>query len=78
MRSFAAFLLGIILGVVGTLYFPELTSHREQINADLRKQLDVLQAQIQHLGDELKNMNPPKPKADDAASPSPSASASPK
>ncbi|HKM58851.1 MAG TPA: hypothetical protein VJX28_08885 [Chthoniobacterales bacterium] len=78
MRSFAAFLLGIILGVVGTIYFPELTSHREQINAELKKQLDVLQAQVQQLGNELKNMKLPKPKADDAASPSPSASASPK
>jgi Tfp pilus assembly protein PilN len=78
MRSFAVFLLGIILGVIGTLYFPELTSHREQINAELRKQLDALQAQVHDLGNELKNMNLPKPKSDDAVSPSPSASASPK
>jgi hypothetical protein len=78
MRSFAAFLLGIILGVVGTLYYPELTSHRGQINAELRKQLDVLQAQVHDLGNQLKNMNLPKPKADDAASPSPSNSGSPK
>lgn len=78
MRSFAAFLLGIILGVVGTLYYPELTSHREQINAELKKQLDGLQAQIHDLGNELKNLNIPKPKTDDAVSPSPSASGSPK
>jgi hypothetical protein len=78
MRSFAAFLLGIILGVLGTLYYPELTSHRGEINVELRKQLDGLQAQVHDLGNQLKNINIPKPKSDDAASPSPSASGSPK
>ena len=78
MRSFAAFLFGVLLGVVGTLYYPELTSHRGQINAELKKQLDGLQAQIHDLGKELKNSNLPKLKADDGASPSPSAAGSPK
>ena len=41
MRSFAAFLLGIILGVLGTLYYPELTSHRGEINAELESSSTV-------------------------------------
>ena len=77
MRSFAAFLLGIILGVVGTLYLPFVTLHREQMNADLRKELDVLQTQIHDLGNQLKNANLPKPGSGDSERASPSPSVSP-
>jgi hypothetical protein len=77
MRSFAAFLLGIILGVVGTLYLPFVTLHREQMNADLRKELDVLQTQIHDLGNQLKNANIPKPGSGDSEHTSPSPSVSP-
>jgi hypothetical protein len=77
MRSFAAFLLGIILGVVGTLYLPFVTLHREQMNADLRKELDILQAQIHDLGNQLKNANIPKPGGGDSEHASPSPSVSP-
>jgi hypothetical protein len=77
MRSFAAFLLGIIVGVAGTLYLPFVTLHREQMNTDLRKELDVLQAQMHDIGDKLKTMNLPKPQIGESASPSPSPTVSP-
>jgi hypothetical protein len=77
MRSLAVFLLGIILGVVGMLFLPELTPRRERLNNELKKQIDVLQTQVSELGDQLKNVKLPKPGDEDAkkAAPSPSASA---
>jgi uncharacterized membrane-anchored protein YhcB (DUF1043 family) len=77
MRSLAVFLLGIIVGVVGMLFLPELTPRREQLNTELKKQIDVLQTQVRELGDQLKNINLPKLGDEGAkkASPSPSASA---
>jgi hypothetical protein len=77
MKSFAAFLLGIIIGVVATLYYPMLTSHPDQVSAEVRKQFDALQSQIHELGNELKNLNIPKPGGNNAAKESPSPSASP-
>ncbi len=78
MRSFAALLLGIIIGVVGTVYLPFVTVHRDEMNADLRKELDILQTQMHDIGEKLKTTNLPKPKNGDSndASPSPTASAS--
>jgi hypothetical protein len=35
MRAFAAFLLGLVVGVVGMLFLPELTPRREQLNDEL-------------------------------------------
>jgi len=78
MRSFAAFLLGIIVGVLGTIYFPLLTAHPDQVNAEVRKQLEILQAQVHELGDQLKNFNLPKVGDNNAAKESPSPSASPR
>jgi hypothetical protein len=77
MRSLAVFLLGIIVGVVGMLFLPELTPRREQLNNELKKQIDVLQTQVRELGDQLKNINLPKPgdEGGKKAAPSPSASA---
>jgi hypothetical protein len=63
VRSFAAFLFGLIIGVVGMLLLPELTARREQ-----------LQGQVRDLSDQLKKMTQPKPGDDQPkqASPSPS------
>jgi uncharacterized membrane-anchored protein YhcB (DUF1043 family) len=74
MRSFAAFLFGLIIGVVGMLFLPELTLRREQLNDELKKQIDVLQGQVRDLGDQLKKV-PAAKSGDDQpkqASPSPS------
>ena len=74
MRSFAAFLFGLIIGVVGMLFLPELTLRREQLNDELKKQIDVLQGQVRDLGDQLKKVTGPKLGDDQPkqASPSPS------
>lgn len=76
MRSLTAFLLGLIVGVVGMLFLPELTPRREQLNAELKKQIDVLEAQVRELGNQVKNINLPKLGDEGAqkASPSPSSS----
>jgi uncharacterized membrane-anchored protein YhcB (DUF1043 family) len=75
MRSLAILLLGIIVGVIGMLFLPELTLRREQLNTELKKQIDVLQTQIRDLGDQLKNF---KIGDEGAKKPSPSPSASTK
>jgi uncharacterized membrane-anchored protein YhcB (DUF1043 family) len=72
MRSLAVFLLGIIVGVVGMLFLPELTPRREQLNTELKKQIDVLQTQVRELGDQLKNINLPKIGDEGPKKPSPS------
>ena len=76
MRSLAVFLLGMIVGVVGMLFLPELTPRREQLNAELKKQIDVLETQVRELGNQVKNINLPKLGDEGAqrASPSPAAS----
>ena len=55
MRSLAVFLLGIIVGAVGMLFLPELSPRREQLNTELEKQKNALEAQVRNLGDQLKN-----------------------
>ena len=55
MRSFGIFLLGLAIGVVGMLFLPELTPRREQLNTELQKQKNALEAQVRDLGDQLKN-----------------------
>ena len=57
------------------LFLPELTPRREQLNVELKKQIDVLQTQVRELGDQLKNI---KIGDEGAKKASPSASASPK
>jgi uncharacterized membrane-anchored protein YhcB (DUF1043 family) len=76
MRSLAVFLLGMIVGVVGMLFLPELTPRREQLNAELKKQIDILETQVRELGNQVKNINLPKlgDEGSQRASPSPSAS----
>jgi hypothetical protein len=75
MRSLAIFLLGIVVGIAGMLFLPELTARREQLNAEWKKQIDVLQAQVRDLENQLKNFKMPKSEDEGAkkASPSPSA-----
>ena len=75
MRSFLIFLLGIIAGVVGMLFLPELTPRREQLNTEMKKQLEILQGQVRDLGDQLKKMNPPKSGDDQSKQPSATPSA---
>ena len=75
MRSFAILILGIAIGVGGMLFLPELTQRREQLNTEMKKQIDVLQKQVHDLGDQLKNI---KIGDEGAKKASPSASASPK
>ena len=74
MRSLLIFLLGIIAGVVGMLFLPELTSRREQLNAELKKQLEIREGQDRDLGDQLKKMNPPKSGDEQSKQPSPTPS----
>jgi len=66
----------MIIGAAGMLFLPELTPRREQLNAELKKQIDVLEAQVREIGNQVKNINLPKlgDQATQRASPSPSAS----
>ncbi|HYY30379.1 MAG TPA: hypothetical protein VE860_20740 [Chthoniobacterales bacterium] len=77
MKSFAAFLLGIIIGVVATLYYPIVSAHPDQVNAELRKELNALQSQIRDLGNQLKGLKIPEPGGNNAPKESPSPSGSP-
>ena len=47
---FVAFLLSLVIGVVGMLFLPELTPRQEQLNDELKKQISVLQEQVHDLG----------------------------
>jgi hypothetical protein len=60
MRSFATFLLGVVVGVIGMLFLPELTPRREQLNTELKKQIDALQEQVHEMGNQLKAFSQPK------------------
>jgi hypothetical protein len=77
MRSLVIFLLGIAVGVGGMLFLPELTPRREQLNAELNKQIDNLQAQVRDLENQLKGSKTPKSDDENAKKgfPSPSATA---
>ncbi len=52
------------------LFLPELTSRREQLNEEMKKQLEVLEGQVRDLGAQLKKMNPSKPGDDQSKQPS--------
>ena len=64
------------MGVVGMSFLPELTPRREQLNAELKKQIDALEQQVHDMGNQLKT-NLPKAgdESEKKASPSPSVSA---
>ena len=65
MRSFGIFLLGLAIGVVGMLFLLELTPRREQLNTELKKQINALEAQVRELkmGDEGTKKASPLPSA---------------
>ena len=77
MRSLAVFLLGVVVGVIGMLFLPELTPRREQLNAELKKQIDALEQQVHDMGNQLTSFSSPKPgdEAGKQTSPSPAGSA---
>ena len=76
MRSIVGFLLGVVVGVIGMLFLPELTPRREQLNSELRKQIDALEEQVHEMGNQLKTFNPSKAGDESEKKPSPSPSAS--
>ncbi len=61
MRFFIGFLLGLIFGIIAMLFLPELTSRREQLNSELRNQIEILQGEVRDLGNQLKGITIPKP-----------------
>ena len=65
MRSFGIFLLGLAIGVIGMLFLPELTQRREQLNTELKKQINALEAQVRELkiGDDGTKKASPSPSA---------------
>jgi hypothetical protein len=75
MRSLLLFVLGIIVGAGGMLFLPELTSRRERLNEEMKKQMEVLEGQVRDLGDQLKKINPPKSSDDQSKQPSAAPSA---
>jgi len=76
MRSIVGFLLGVVVGVIGMLFLPELTPRREQLNTELRKQIDALEEQVHEMGKQLKTLNPSKAGDESEKKPSPSPPAS--
>ena len=60
MRTFLAFLLGLVIGGGVALYLtPGI--NRQQLNTQFNRQLDALQGQVHELGEQLKHLNIPKP-----------------
>jgi hypothetical protein len=57
------------------LFLPELAPRREQLNEEVKKQMEVLQGQVRELGDQLKKIN--LPKLDENQPKQPSATPSP-
>jgi gas vesicle protein len=69
MRSLVSFLLGLIIGAVVILFLPDL--RRENLNTELKSQIQVLQKQIQELGAELKGIKLPTPGQGSSPTPTP-------
>ena len=75
MRAFIAFMLGLIIGAAAVIYIPGI--HREELNSQIRQQFKSLQEQVHDLGEQLKNLQIPKPgqgpetKSGPTASPTP-------
>jgi uncharacterized membrane-anchored protein YhcB (DUF1043 family) len=70
MRALLPFILGIIVGAGGMLFLPELTARREQLNEEMKKHVETLEAQVRDLGDQLKKVNAPKSGDDQSKQPS--------
>ena len=75
MRSIVGFLLGVVVGVIGMLFLPELAPRREQLNTELKKQIDALEQQVHEMGNQLKTFNPSKAGDESGKKESPSPSA---
>ena len=69
MRSLVSFLLGLIVGAVAILFLPDI--RRENLNTELKGQIQVLQKQIQELGGELKGIKLPTPSSAQSPTPTP-------
>jgi gas vesicle protein len=69
MRSLVSFLLGLIIGAVVILFLPDI--RRENLNTELKSQIQVLQKQIQELGGELKAIKLPTPSSAPSPTPTP-------
>ena len=69
MRSLVSFLLGLIIGAVIILFLPNI--RRENLNTELKSQIQVLQKQIQELGGELKDIKLPTPSSAPSPTPTP-------
>ena len=69
MRSLVSFLLGLIIGAVVILFLPDI--RRENLNTELKSQIQVLQKQIQELGGELKDIKLPTPGPASSPTPTP-------
>ena len=69
MRSLVSFLLGLIIGAVVILFLPDI--RRENLNTELKSQIQVLQKQIQELGGELKGIKLPTPSSAPSPTPTP-------
>jgi uncharacterized membrane-anchored protein YhcB (DUF1043 family) len=54
MRSLLIFILGIIVGAGAMLFLPELTSRREHLNDEMKKQVETLEGQVHDLGEQIK------------------------
>jgi hypothetical protein len=54
MRSLVSFLLGLIVGAATILFLPD--TRRENLNTELKGQIQVLQKQIRELGGQLKDI----------------------
>jgi hypothetical protein len=70
MRALLIFILGIIVGAGAMLFLPELTSRRERLGDETKKQLETLEGQVRDLGDQLKKMNPSQSGNEHAKEPS--------
>jgi len=70
MRTFLAFLLGLVIGGGVALYTPGI--NRQQLNTQFNRQLDALQGQMHELGEQMKHLNIPKP-GETKTSPTPGA-----
>jgi len=59
MRSLVSFLVGLVIGAAAILFLPDI--RRENLNTELRGQIQALQKQIQELGGQLKDIKLPAP-----------------
>jgi uncharacterized membrane-anchored protein YhcB (DUF1043 family) len=75
MRTFVAFLLGLIIGAGAVLFVPGI--HRDQLNTQFKQQIEALQDQLHELGEQLKHVNISKPGDNSGAKTSPVPSATP-